>query len=273
MGYDAPNYTQTPNLLLDEHLPDMGHAETKVVLVVVRKTMGWHKRADVISLTQLEKLTGLSRQGVLNGIEDAIERGVLQREKAGSSYAYSLVVNEVDYPPDQVVNEVDQGSQRSRPEVVNEVDPQKKRKETIPKERGNARARENTHPAIALVEEKCNKRLTPHQVKMIKDEVQDVQLLSKVLTTTLGNVNEPSQVKIGYLLNDYRRARDRQRDRHQRRTERGGGAPEDYRSDDGLTYTQALSQWQDESGGAGQLTDFFRVEQQENGPAVFYPTR
>lgn len=130
MGYDGPNYTQIPNVLIDEQLLNMKEAEIKVTLAIARKTFGWHKERDKLSLSQLMELTGLSRQGVLNGIEAGIARGTINREPAGQSFYYKLVVNEVDQlnkPTSQrsrpvLVNEVD----RLSPKLVNEVDTQKK---------------------------------------------------------------------------------------------------------------------------------------------------
>lgn len=119
MGYDKPNYTQIPNLLLDVHMKEMGEAELKVCLAIARQTFGWHKQRDRISLTQLMELTGMSRQGVLNGIGEALKRGVILREESGQSFFYSLLVNEVDQL--EPISLVDT-SQRSRPELVNEVD-------------------------------------------------------------------------------------------------------------------------------------------------------
>ena len=126
MSIDAPNYTQFPNALI-ALMPEMREAELKVTLAIARKTFGWHKDEDELSLSQLMKLTGLSKQGVINGIENGIKRGTISRRTFGDSFKYSLVVNEID----TVVNAVDRPSQRSRPEVVNEVDTQKKDKETI----------------------------------------------------------------------------------------------------------------------------------------------
>jgi len=112
--YNKPNYTQVPNTLLDEQMGEMGYAELKVVLAICRKTFGWHKRQDLLSFSQLEELTGMSRQGVNNGIQDAMDRGVIGRSKDGNSFLYWLVVNEVDRPP-EIVNEVDLNGQASRP--------------------------------------------------------------------------------------------------------------------------------------------------------------
>lgn len=114
-GFSAPNHTQTPNAIFDELLPLLGDAELRVVLAIVRATHGWHKARERVSISQLEERTGLSRQGVINGINAALERGIIDREEIGQGYSYGLVVNGVDQ---QLVNEVDQKA----PEVVNEVD-------------------------------------------------------------------------------------------------------------------------------------------------------
>lgn len=92
MSYDIPSYTQTPNLFFDEHLPDMGMAETKIVLAVIRQTFGWHREKQRLTNAELAELTGLSKRSVINGVEEAIQRGVIAREKRHGSYQYWLVV-------------------------------------------------------------------------------------------------------------------------------------------------------------------------------------
>ena len=94
MTYKEPNYTQVPNLLLDEHMKNMDKAELKIVLLACRKTFGWRKERDRISYTQFEKLTGLSRASVQTGILKAIGRGVLERFACDNGFEYSLVIDE-----------------------------------------------------------------------------------------------------------------------------------------------------------------------------------
>ena len=93
MTYEKPNYTQVPNLLLDEHMQKMSKAELKIVLAACRKTFGWQKGKDRISYTQFEKLTGLSRASVQEGIKQAITHGVLRRYEVRNGFEYSLVMN------------------------------------------------------------------------------------------------------------------------------------------------------------------------------------
>lgn len=59
-----PNSTQFPNLLLDEIWPFLTPSEAMVLAVAVRRTLGWQKREDMISLAQFCEATGLGRRTV-----------------------------------------------------------------------------------------------------------------------------------------------------------------------------------------------------------------
>lgn len=91
-----PNYTQTPNDLFDHWLPLLGEAELKVLLVIMRKTFGWHKTHDAISVSQLTKHTGMLAETVINAAKSLQSKGVITREVVGTpgkqQTIYSLVV-------------------------------------------------------------------------------------------------------------------------------------------------------------------------------------
>ena len=90
-GFEIPNHTQAPNSFFDDSLGKIKSLpELKVILAIIRKTFGWHKRQDKISLSQLEELTGLKRQSVQRGIDLALEHGFIEREPAGQGFLYSL---------------------------------------------------------------------------------------------------------------------------------------------------------------------------------------
>lgn len=135
MGYEKPNYTQTPNLFLDEHLPEMSGSETKIVLAIIRQTFGWHKEKDRLSISQLMEMTGLSNRTVIDATQSAIDRGVIDREEAGSSYRYWLVVG-CEKSSQGGVKKSHKGCERSSQEGVKKSHTQKKQKETLSKETG-----------------------------------------------------------------------------------------------------------------------------------------
>ncbi|MFC4636963.1 hypothetical protein [Deinococcus hohokamensis] len=115
MSFSPPNYTQTPNELF-ALLPVMKEAELRVTLVIVRATFGWNVggHAAHLSLQMLMDDTGLSKQGVMNGINAGKERGTIVTVKEGKEVYYGLSVRDVEVP---VLG------QRSRPKTVNLVDP------------------------------------------------------------------------------------------------------------------------------------------------------
>lgn len=70
MAVPKPNYTQTPNRFIDEYMNQVSPAATKIYLTICRKTIGWHKDTEDISLSQIVKLTGLSKNTALRATEE-----------------------------------------------------------------------------------------------------------------------------------------------------------------------------------------------------------
>lgn len=101
--FDPPNYTQVPNRLLDEVMPEVeSMAELKVTLAIVRTTIGWHERERLISLSRIQELTGLGRQSAQNGLAKALERGYVARRPTakGNGFLYGVRISKVDHSPD-----------------------------------------------------------------------------------------------------------------------------------------------------------------------------
>lgn len=141
MGVDKPNYTQIPNTLLDDLMMLMDGAELKVTLAIARQTFGYHRERHSLSLSELQGLTGLSRQGVINGVDAGEKRGTIARGKGRrGGFVYELIIDttsqinglvkKVDTSTSQksrlveteLVQKVDQTSQENGLELVNKVD-------------------------------------------------------------------------------------------------------------------------------------------------------
>ena len=60
-GFLSPNYTQVPDVVFDELLEILSGAELKVLLYIIRRTFGFKKASDDISLNQM--LAGIVRKG------------------------------------------------------------------------------------------------------------------------------------------------------------------------------------------------------------------
>jgi hypothetical protein len=77
--------TQVPNFLFDALLPNLTESELKVILVVIRQTIGWfdkrtgkRKERDRISVGQFVKKTGLSKRNINNTIQSLVLKQLLE---------------------------------------------------------------------------------------------------------------------------------------------------------------------------------------------------
>ena len=52
-GFSRPNTTPTPDELFDVFLTQLTHAELKVLLYIIRRTYGFQKDSDSISISQI----------------------------------------------------------------------------------------------------------------------------------------------------------------------------------------------------------------------------
>src|SRR4051812_13032402 len=95
-GFASPNYTQVPDELFDSLMPQLSDAELRVLLYIVRRTFGFKRDADAISLSQmvagittkdgrvLDHGTGLSKSTVARGLAGLRDKGVILAERTAS---------------------------------------------------------------------------------------------------------------------------------------------------------------------------------------------
>jgi hypothetical protein len=88
-GFNEPTFTLTPDILFDELAPDLVECELRVLLYIVRRTFGFKKSADSISINQmvegiktrdgriLDRGTGMSRPSVVKGAKGLAEKGII----------------------------------------------------------------------------------------------------------------------------------------------------------------------------------------------------
>lgn len=83
-------YTRVPNALLD-NMHELGNAELRVLLAVIRKTAGFQKPCDVISVSQVADMTGLTRRNAHEALQALVTAGYLGREQASKQmYCYTV---------------------------------------------------------------------------------------------------------------------------------------------------------------------------------------
>lgn len=89
------SFTQVSNHFIDNDMNALSASATVVYIAICRKTAGWHKQYDEISLSQFVALTGLSKPTILRALIELESRGIINTQKnarQSSSYAVSATI-------------------------------------------------------------------------------------------------------------------------------------------------------------------------------------
>jgi phage replication O-like protein O len=70
-------------------MSELSHAQFKVLMAICRKTIGWHKQSDYISISQIVELTGVSNKTVVGAIKQLERKGFIVTQK--SKHATTLI--------------------------------------------------------------------------------------------------------------------------------------------------------------------------------------
>jgi DNA-binding transcriptional regulator YhcF (GntR family) len=129
VGFEPSNTTAVPDILFDELLSELSGAELKVLLYIIRRTIGFKKSTDAISFTQfedgikthegkvLDKGCGLNRETISNALKSLEARHCIKSEKrSGTVTFYSIC-----FKGDTVNEDTDQQTSRK-----NQLDQSKK---------------------------------------------------------------------------------------------------------------------------------------------------
>lgn len=102
-GFTKPNTTPTPDDVFDVFLATLSPAELRVLLYIVRRTFGFKKDSDRISLKQiaegimtkqgrrLDSGTGLSRRGAIKAVKGLEAKGLIDVKRLKTGDGYNLV--------------------------------------------------------------------------------------------------------------------------------------------------------------------------------------
>lgn len=112
-----PNTSSIPNVLFDYWMEKLSPAEFKILMCIARKTYGWNKSHDLISIKQIGVMTGLHKSGIIKNVEKLVSIGLVNKVKSKTS-------DGDDAPNRFEINVycVEGGSLQSRQGVVYSVD-------------------------------------------------------------------------------------------------------------------------------------------------------
>ncbi len=117
-----PNFTQIPNIVIDEWMDLLDPYEFKVLIFICRKTFGWHKEKDKISLNQIIKHTNICKQKVLKSIETLIRHDLIIKIKSltelGDYDSNCYEINFLESEGNEVVCDTNHPSAPHKPPLV-----------------------------------------------------------------------------------------------------------------------------------------------------------
>ena len=128
MSKFIPNSFQVPNAVIDELMAELSGAELKVYLFVLRKTKGWNKADDAISVSQFMESCNLSNRKVIDACNKLVELGLLE-QKTGRNKIKVFSVKNYSCEESSVVKKVHSGSEESSLSVVKKVHTQNNTKQ------------------------------------------------------------------------------------------------------------------------------------------------
>src|SRR5687767_12689394 len=89
VGFRSPNYTMVPDEVFDELLVELSGAELKVLLYIIRRTFGFKRDEDAISLSQmlngittraghvLDRGVGISKPTLLQALRSLEDKNII----------------------------------------------------------------------------------------------------------------------------------------------------------------------------------------------------
>jgi phage replication protein O protein len=93
MNEFIPNSFQIANAVIDEYLSQMSGNALKCYILIVRKTRGWQKTHDSLSISQIQKFTGIKKEEtVQKAINELVDLGLIGKQsRIGLPNEYFLI--------------------------------------------------------------------------------------------------------------------------------------------------------------------------------------
>lgn len=156
-GFSSPNGTIVPDDVFDVLAPRLKESELRVLLYIVRRTFGFGKNSDAISLSQMtdgittrdgrtmDHGTGMSKRAVIEGVKGLVTKGIIEVDRRKDEHGHNAVnIYRLRFRSGEgVVTESNTGGEEESPPVVNEGHPQ----ETVSQET-------DSHNNTGVVDEK-----------------------------------------------------------------------------------------------------------------------
>ncbi len=195
-GFSSPNGTIVPDDVFDVLAPKLKESELRVLLYIVRRTFGFGKNADAISLRQMtegitrrdgkviDHGTGMSKRAVIQGAKGLVEKGVIEiirRKKAKGHNAVNIYRLRFKDNPRVVTEDNPPGALQSPP-AVTAGHPQETVKQESESHNNNVVDKEENNPenkalyhelkAIGVRDDTAAELMARHQEQRISEIIE-----------------------------------------------------------------------------------------------------
>jgi phage replication O-like protein O len=181
---------------------DLRPAEARVLMALCRKTYGWHKPSDSVSLSQFQSLTGMSRQSVVDALQILQLVKWIRLVKKGDS---RLACNEYAIDPTDSTSKLVKyiGLVQSRTKQL--VKYSRHTKETITKERESTQTSQKPSP---VPNRPVGERLQKRPLESLTDTdfqrlAQKYQITTDQVQAVLGKIDRRDKKKGRKQYSDY----------------------------------------------------------------------
>lgn len=211
-GFSAPFYTQVPDIVFDELLPVLSGAELKVLMYIIRRTFGFKKNRDNISLSQMvsgiktrdgqviDGGTGLGKSSVARALITLEEKNIVIRKRRTTSKsgfeATTYALNVKEQPPEKRV-EKSVAKSPDRPLSQNETSPPLSQNDTslVPKSDTQETVKQETEQQQSVVAALTDAGISGRTATKLVGEYPGDYLLQKVSYLEFLQAGKETQVK------------------------------------------------------------------------------
>ena len=74
-------FTQIPNEIFDKYQKELKTSEFSVLMAIIRKTWGWNKTEDRISVSQISMATNLTNKTIINSLKVLEQKKIISTKK------------------------------------------------------------------------------------------------------------------------------------------------------------------------------------------------
>jgi len=206
-GFRSPNYTQVPDELFDELLSVLSGAELKVLLYIIRRTFGFKRDADAISLSQmlngittrdgdrLDRGVGLSKPTLLQALRSLETNNIIETQRQRSTergdeptiYQLRFASEDAHVPNSApVVKKLDQGVvKKPNPPVVKKSAPQETGLQQT--EISLSNIRESTRSIYKNVDNSTSQSVAPYRAISPDRYTRSFDVVPTPVATTVGS--------------------------------------------------------------------------------------